>query len=381
MNTFLKKVIISFVICTVIIIFCSYNNFKNIDKDSSLNHIELIALVNKVDNQEIDESRRYYKYGDDFIDRYHAYMMQERYPYVIIITIIWIIVELILLILLYIREYKRNKELINLNYCRNLDGNYSPSLVEYIISGKITDKSLTATILSLINKKILKVDKIVNSDDYKLILQNNKLELSEGEKIVLNLLINIIGNKKEVKLSSIKNYCSNYNNSAIFMMEYNRFIMEERKKVFKEHIYTKASLIVIILIFISLFGIIMALICFEYNLWFLTIILAIILSISIPYILSIRFYTKNGFLKYKQCLGYKKFLEDFSRFKEKELLEVPLWDKYIIYGVVLDCTDTLNQQVLIKFPNMFVDYNITSDFYTTINKDINSLVNHQESKE
>ena len=155
MNTFLKKVIISFVICTVIIIFCSYNNFKNIDKDSSLNHIELIALVNKVDNQEIDESRRYYKYGDDFIDRYHAYMMQERYPYVIIITIIWIIVELILLILLYIREYKRNKELINLNYCRNLDGSYSPSLVEYIISGKITDKSLTATILSLINKKIL----------------------------------------------------------------------------------------------------------------------------------------------------------------------------------------------------------------------------------
>lgn len=367
------KKAVSCLIMSFLIIFPHHNYYiKNINQLDINREIE---IRDGVIVTERDDSRSYNGSIEDFLNREYAERMKKFIPLITVLSFIWIIIVLVLLIILFIRDGKRSKELTNLTYCRSID--YNPSLVEYIISGKLTDKSFTATILELIDKGVLRVEKL--SNDYRLILQNNNIELSKGEEIVLNLLINIIGNKKTVNLSSLKNYCNTYNNSTLFMREYNHFIMVERKKMYKEHIYTRASLVAIILIFTSLIGIILALTCFGFKIWYLTIILTFILSISICYILSLRFFTKSGFEKYKQCLGYKKFLEDFSRFDEKELLEVSLWDKHIVYGVVLDCTDTLNEQLLIRFPNMFNDYNITSDFYTSINKDIKTLVNPQEN--
>lgn len=51
-------------------------------------------------------------------------------------------------------------------------------------------------------------------------------------------------------------------------------------------------------------------------------------------------------------MAHKKFLEDFSRFDEKELLEVPFWDKYLVYATVLGCADNLSKQMKIKMATM-----------------------------
>ena len=62
-------------------------------------------------------------------------------------------------------------------------------------------------------------------------------------------------------------------------------------------------------------------------------------------------------------MAHKRFLEDFSRFNEKELPEVTLWDKYLVYAVVLDCADKLSKEMELKMPNMdttdttYVGYN------------------------
>ena len=51
-------------------------------------------------------------------------------------------------------------------------------------------------------------------------------------------------------------------------------------------------------------------------------------------------------------MAHKRFLEDFSRFDEKELPEVILWDKYLVYASILGCADELSKQMEVKINAM-----------------------------
>ena len=107
----------------------------------------------------------------------------------------------------------------------------------------------------------------------------------------------------------------------------------------------------------------------------------------IIFVITRKFYTKKGAEDYAKWMDHKRFLEDFSRFNEKELPEVTLWDKYLVYAVVLDCADKLSKEMELKMPNMdttdttYVGYNpymrhyiITTNLYSSINSGIHTAV-------
>ena len=75
---------------------------------------------------------------------------------------------------------------------------------------------LIAVSYTHLSKKVLKVE-VINKkrkDDYKLILQEyDPNTLTESEKIALNLIINEIGNSKEVVLYTIRKHCSTLSNA------------------------------------------------------------------------------------------------------------------------------------------------------------------------
>ena len=109
--------------------------------------------------------------------------------------------------------------------------------------------------------------------------------------------------------------------------------------------------------------------------------------VLIIFIVTRKFYTNKGAEHYAKWMANKRFLEDFSRFNEKELPEVTLWDKYLVYAVVLDCADKLSKEMEVKMPNMdtsdttYVGYNpymthyfITSNIYSSINSGIHTAV-------
>ena len=49
---------------------------------------------------------------------------------------------------------------------------------------------------------------------------------------------------------------------------------------------------------------------------------------------------------------------------EKELPEVALWEKYLVYAVVLGCAKKLSKTMKIKMETMNIDSSITFDPYT-----------------
>ncbi len=308
-----------------------------------------------------------------------------------IVSIIWMVIAISLAVIVYLRERKMKKTNFNMEYYRDFPGDYGPHTLEYLLDKTVTEKSLSATILNLIYKKVLKVEKIPGKkkDDYKLVLQEyDENSLTEVERIALNLIIDEVGNSKEVVLSSIKKHCSSLNNAKSFMELYNKFIKTATKSSKEEKFYATTPSLVFIAVVFCLLGLFLMFSCFTFDLSGLAFTILILMIALIIFIVTRRFYTKKGALHYAKWMAHKRFLEDFSRFDEKELPEVSLWDKYLVYAIILDCADKLSKEMEIKvasfdtntstvymgYDPFLTHYLVTSSIYSSINNSVHTAV-------
>ena len=84
-----------------------------------------------------------------------------------------------------------------------------------------------------------------------------------------------------------------------------------------------------------------------------------------------------GSTEYKKWMAMKNFMNDFGNLDEKELPEIALWEKYLVYATVLGCADKLQKTMEVKLKDMNVDMN--TDFsdillMNTINNTITRAV-------
>lgn len=316
--------------------------------------------------------------------------IQRQNLILIIASSVWALIAISLAVSVYLREKKMKKTTFNMEYFRDFPASYGPEVLEYLLDKNVTEKSLSATILNLIYKKVLKVEVIDRKlkDDYKLILQEyDESSLTETEKIALKLIINEIGNSKEALLSHIKEHCSSLSNANRVMDLYNDFIKTSKNLGKSENFFAKTPGIVAFTIIFSLLGIVLTFISFTLDLVWLGITIIILMIVLIIFVVTRKFYTKKGAEHYAKWMAHKRFLEDFSRFNEKELPEVTLWDKYLVYAVILGCADKLSKEMELKMPNMerddmaYVGYNpymthyiITTNLYSSINSGIHTAV-------
>lgn len=92
----------------------------------------------------------------------------------------------------------------------------------------------------------------------------------------------------------------------------------------------------------------------------IVIILAIVLII---YTIQAKRKTKKGIEEYKKWQAFKRFLNDFSTFDEKSLPEVALWEKYLVYAVVLGCASKLSKTMKLKIENMDLNEDLLLNTY------------------
>ena len=191
--------------------------------------------------------------------------IQRQNMILIIASSVWALIAISLAVGVYLREKKMKKTAFNMEYFRDFPASYGPEVLEYLIDKNVSEKSLSATILNLVYKKVLKVEVIDRKlkDDYKIVLQEyDEASLTETEKIALNLIINEIGNSKEVVLSTIKKHCSTLSNANNVMDLYNDFIKTSKNLGKSELFFAKTPGIVAFTVIFSLLGLVLAFISF-----------------------------------------------------------------------------------------------------------------------
>ena len=307
------------------------------------------------------------------------------------VTIIWYIAVIILTVLAIKKTRDSKKTDFAMEYYRDFPGDYGPEVLEYLLNKNVSEKSLSATILNLIYKKVLKVEATdIDKKSYRLILDKDKRTgLTQSEELAIRMFIDKIGDGTSVELNKIKKYCSSELNARNIIALYNEFIKSGVNEGKKRAFFASMSGIQTVAVIVSLLGILVMFLGYTFNIKFFPATMAVIIGPILALIIGgQKNYTPNGAREYKMWMAHKKFLEDFSRFDEKELLEVPFWDKYLVYATVLGCADKLSKQMKIKMASMenvndmypyyygndfnYIGYAVSSSISHSVNQAISS---------
>lgn len=278
-----------------------------------------------------------------------------------ILSSIWLVVAGVLFVNFRKNHDKEYESNFNNQYYRDFPSNHSPEIIEYLMNKKITSVGFSSSILNIIYKKGLTVEKIKREkgliikkevDDYVLISNdlNLKEELTDIEKEIRDFLVGTYGDGKAFNLSALETVNDSQTKAREFLDKFEYWKNKTVINAEKEGFYEDKSSKKISLILFGIIPFIMVFMYIEYNL--LVLVLAFISIIFISYVGTSQKRTKNGNELYLKWNALKNFMKDFGNFKEKELPEIALWEKYLVYAHVFGIAEELRKQMEVKIPNI-----------------------------
>jgi uncharacterized membrane protein len=274
--------------------------------------------------------------------------------------------------LLYGREPKVSYDGI---YERDLPTNDSPAVVNALVSsssvGMPDMKGFEATILNLIDKKVLNLEKQENveSDDTDLILIFNGItnELSDSETKAYRILEGFSDDDGKLNLSELDDKLSDSFNASLFsqQIDYWKSIVywEMGENGAEDYFIDKGPELMSAIGFFGIFfGVVLIALSFFLgikNILYPIIggIFSIVVSLIMIFVPESVFghYTEKGKLFQLKWRNFKKFLTDNSLIKEHPPESIVIWKKYLIYGTALGVADNVYKSMKINAPEVF-DY-------------------------
>ena len=372
-----------------------YKIFKSYLSDSSIkkhNYDKAKEIINNVFDIRLKEKM----YNE--LDSYYKKLKAVDYKIEISLTIISIC-TLVISLIVYYKPIKMKKHVDPL-YFRDIPSDLSPAAVGILVDKEINKNEVSASILDLVRRKVVKIEK-QNNKSYDFVLNTNYEELSEADK---NLVLLLFPSKTATRVNSKK--IRRITNTKF--TKYKESIIDEleEKKLMKDYVPALSEIngvlfeIGLIFAFSPLFPIgyilmlLYAIMRYHQNfpIWilkminFILIVLSIILTSTVIHItlfvgiiviiwisrilkrlpikLNIR-YTDEGREEYKKWHGLRNFLIDFSKINDKEIQDVTLWEKYLVYATALGVGEKVLKQIKVKIEQLDnIDYTVLNDMMT-----------------
>lgn len=229
-------------------------------------------------------------------------------------------------------------------------------------------KVFSATMLDLSLKKYLEIKLEKNEKNKKVtniyVLKQVGDGLKDNEERIMTFIKNAAGEKKVITLKELQKYIKGHPSKVESLLSstfkateqqlYNEEILNDKAhkeyKDLEEKIGNEEALIIFLLFFIIfVIPIIPAIIA----------IINVILCKKIEKRLNIL--TQKGIDKQTEWKGLKTFMEEFSMLDKREVPELVVWEKYLVYATVMGVADKVIKQLKIVYP----DFDKISDGLTT----------------
>lgn len=279
----------------------------------------------------------------------------------------------IYLILIWIYVYKKfDKERIpkfQNKYNREFIDDYNVEVIDYLMNNSITPNAMSASIMNMIYKKNISAEKLPEGkNEYKFKLLTTD-KLNETEVKLVDFLFKTVGKEDEFTTKELKRYASSTKTCDKFMASYtawqNKVIEDGKKEEFFDKIEGrfKFGALTLILAFLIYF---VGVQVFHIEFFLLhTVIFAAI--IFIVYLGTIQRKSEKGIEHYAMWKGFKNFLNDFGAFDTKELPEIILWERYLVYATIFGLADKVSKTMNVKIKEMDISALNNTDTYIFIN--------------
>ena len=276
-----------------------------------------------------------------------------------------IIFQIINIIYIYFKHDKEYKSDFNNDYYREFFDDFNVEVGDYILKRTITPNAMSASIMNLIYKKNIKSEKIEDGkkENYEFTLLN-KDNLSDTEIKLVNFLFEKVGENNKFTTEELKKYAKSTKTYSDFNNTYtswkNSVISNGKKlKIFETSIPNKIFNVLFCLL-VMFVGVI-----FSTNIGLsIPYVIATILSIIVVvYSLQVLKRTKYGNEQYLRLKASKRFLSDFGTFDIKELPEITLWERYMVYATLFGIASKVSKSMNVKIKEIS-DYENIQTFHT-----------------
>lgn len=282
------------------------------------------------------------------------------------------IAYLIGLVALWIRMYfKYDKEYdvgFDHKYYREFTGDYNVEVVDYLMNKSISTNAMNASLLNLIYKKNVDFEESPQNVKFKtgsaqkkdtVLILKNRDNCTETENKLLDLLFVQIGKDDKVSLKAVADYSSKYSTAEKFMKSYEDWRLSATREAMNEDFYEQHSSARALASLYFLLGIVLFIVMLMVNFVNVPLLIAIPVSsmVFMIYVWSFKKWSKKGREHYLKWKAFKNFLLDFGSFKDKEIPEVKLWDKYLVYATVLGIAKEVQKAMKVQLSAMGMDEN------------------------
>lgn len=284
-----------------------------------------------------------------------------------IFNICYVIYILINIRKIYYKYDKENVSEFKGKYFRDFPAKYGPEIVNYLFKQNIDSKDLSNSLLNLIADKFITFE-TGKKKEYILIKESteDKRKLTESEEWLLTWFFEKIGFNNKVTIKQINSKAKKSYNS--FLSNYNKWkslaLKEARNEKFYENINKgknqgKKIAYIGIGIYVFYYFLSVYFSFFIFSIINLTILITSMILLIYSYLISKK--TEKGINDYYKWQGLKKFINDFGSFDKKELPQIMLWEKYLVYANVFGLSKKLQKSMKIKFEELDVENSISNN--------------------
>lgn len=285
------------------------------------------------------------------------------------LTILYFLALIVAWIYIYIKYDKEYKSDFTNEYNREFIDDYNVEVIDYLMHKNITPNAMSASIMNLIYKKVITVEEIPtnkNKKEYKFTLNENKDKINETEQALIDFLFTKVGQENTFTTKELKDYAKSTKTCEKFQSSYtswkNKVIRDGKKEEFYETHHKPAGIGVTFLLIAILLNVLLIMMDAIVPITFLAIFVAVIFLI---YTFAFTKRSKKGQDHYTRWKAFKKFLNDFGTFDTKELPEIILWERYMVYATIFGLAEKVSKTMNVKIKELEASGVYTTGYYPT----------------
>lgn len=326
----------------------------------------------------------------------------KMFFYISLVILGILVIYLMIKIIKYIKKLKslekKYKPSMELKYFRDLPyEDATPAEALFMMNdgeGLYFATSFSANILDLCLKKYITLELVekngkTNKDVVKINLLDKQIDnLKEDQALILKLLKEIAGEENELTTKDITKYLKKYPSKV-------NSLDEKMKKTVKAEKINKGKYVVekhnekskyltksIIYVFMAISSVVffplllsdtslLRLLTSELIILLISeLVILLVELITIPVILTkiaskINVFTQQGVDEKEQWKAFKKYMEEFSLLKDKEVPALVIWEKYLVFATAFGISEKVLKQLKVVYPE-FTDINTTLYTYNYI---------------
>ncbi len=319
----------------------------------------------------------------------------RKYNFVVISSIIMGVAVISLTIFVYFKYGKSPKSSYYSKYNREFIDDYGVEVIDYLMKRKITPNALSAAIMNLIYKKNISVKEIVSEKkkvkDYEFTLED-MTNLSGNDILLVNFLFDTVGkgkvnenNQKTFTTKELKAYASGTKTCETFIKRYTAWKDAVLRAGEDEDFFLTSNtpkVIGFIMLILSIF-LLIYIVSNQVDFW-LSYVVIMLTVIFFIYTIAVYKKTQKGSEHYARWKAFRNFLNDFGSFELKELPEIILWERYLVYATIFGLADQVEKsmnvyiqeldlsQMNVDYTPMFFYINFSPILHSSINNAVNS---------